>query len=213
MKTIRALPLALALLAPAAHAQYAYDYAPMTGDPTLDAVLDTINLLFNDEPDYYVEQIVYETQAPPVYVREYIVERRYAPADVYMIGEMSQLSGRSFNDVAKLFDANRSTAAGRGEGRGWGAVARQLGIKPGSAQFHALKGQMGKSNGKYKGYASRPGALLNDGPGNSGKAKGKAIDDGGPGNSGKAKGNSGKGNSGKGKPDAAGKGNGKGNKH
>ena len=139
MKTIRALPLALALLAPAAHAQYAYDYAPMTGDPTLDAVLDTINLLFNDEPDYYVEQIVYETQAPPVYVREYIVERRYAPADVYMIGEMAQLSGRSFNDVAKLFDANRNTLAGQGEGRGWGAVARQLGIKPGSAQFHQLK--------------------------------------------------------------------------
>jgi len=141
MKTIRLLPLALALLAPAAHAQYgndyrydndyAYDYAPRSGDPTLDAVLTTINELFGDEPDYYVEQIVHETRAPQRYVREYIVERDYAPADVYMIGELSQLSGRSFTDVASTFDANR--------GRGWGAMAKELGIKPGSAQFHQLK--------------------------------------------------------------------------
>lgn len=138
MKPIRLLPLAFALLAPAAHAQYsnydydyAYDYAPRSGDATLDAVLTTINELFGDEPDYYVEQIVYETRAPQHYVREYIVERDYAPADVYMIGELSQLSGRSFTDVASTFDSNR--------GRGWGAMAKELGIKPGSAQFHQLK--------------------------------------------------------------------------
>ncbi|HVF35752.1 MAG TPA: hypothetical protein VND91_10560 [Candidatus Saccharimonadia bacterium] len=141
MKPIRLLPLALALLAPAAQAQYgyeynydrdyAYDYAPRSGDPTLDAVLTTINDLFGDEPDYYVEQIVYETRAPQRYVREYIVDRDYAPADVYMIGELSQLSGKSFTDVANTFDANR--------GRGWGVMAKELGIKPGSAQFHQLK--------------------------------------------------------------------------
>lgn len=140
MKPIRLLPLAIALLAPAAHAQYsgysydydyAYDYAPRSGDPALDAVLTTINQLFGDEPDYYVEQIVYETRAPQRYVREYIVERDYAPADVYMIGELAQLSGKSFTDVARTFDANR--------GRGWGVMAKELGIKPGSAQFHQLK--------------------------------------------------------------------------
>ena len=131
MKLQRLLPLALALAAPVASAQYAYRYAPSTGDATLDAVLQTINALYNDEPDYYVDQIVYETRAQPVVVREYIVERRYAPADVYMIGELAQLSGRPFDDVAKRFDANR--------GRGWGVVAKELGIKPGSAQFHQLK--------------------------------------------------------------------------
>jgi hypothetical protein len=119
---------------------------------------------------------------------------------VYYASALAYASRRPLADVVRAYDENR--------GQGWGVVAQRMGIKPGSAQFHALKGQMGKSNGKYKGYASRPGALINDGPGNSGKAKGKAVDaryDGAPGNSGK----------GKGKPDAAGKGkgNGKGNKH
>jgi len=131
MKAMRVLPILLALAATTAHAQYAYGYDSRTGDPALDSVLDTINLLFNDEPDYYVDQIVYETQAPPVIVREYIVERHYAPADVYMIGELAQASGQPFATVASRFDANR--------GRGWGVIAKDLGIKPGSAQFHALK--------------------------------------------------------------------------
>lgn len=131
MKALRTLTLLLAVSATPAYAQYAYGYDSRTGDPTLDAVLDTINLLFNDEPDYYVDQIVYETQAPPVIVREYIIERHYAPADVYMIGELAQTSGLPFATVANRFDANR--------GRGWGVIAKDLGIKPGSAQFHALK--------------------------------------------------------------------------
>lgn len=147
-----ATALTLALLAPAARAQYyeevyvedyAYDYVPSTGDATLDAVLDAINVLFDDEPEYVVERIVYETHAPPVLVREYLVDRRYAPADVYMIGALAEASGRSFGDVAKRFDANRLGARTGGapgaRGAGWGKVARDLGIKPGSPQFHALK--------------------------------------------------------------------------
>ncbi len=192
MKALRTLTLLLAVSATPAYAQYAYDYDSRTGDPGLDAVLDTINLLFRDEPDYYVDQIVYETQAPPVIVREYIVERHYAPADVYMIGELSQSSGQPFAVVAERFDTNR--------GRGWGVIARDLGIKPGSAQFHALKngttvfvdrGKMkrakspkpGKTVGIYAphtpnhtaaGHAqSKPHGKGNSGKSDHGKAKGK----------------------------------------
>ena len=158
MKTrLLALALAAACAAPAA-AQY-------TGDPALDAVLETLNTLYYDEPDYYVEQIVYETRAQPVVVREYIVERRYAPADVYMIGELAQLSGKSFNDVAGLYDANR--------GQGWGAVARQLGIKPGSAQFHALKNGGSTIVERGRGHAGKPArAVRTSAPGPQGKGKG-----------------------------------------
>ena len=135
-----AAALAFAMLAPAANAQYyediyvedyAYDYVPSTGDATLDAVLDAINLLFDDEPDYVVERIVYETHAPPVLVREYLVEHRYAPADVYMIGALAQASGRDFRDVAKRYDSARAGSAAGARGGGWGKVARDLGIKPG----------------------------------------------------------------------------------
>lgn len=173
MKTkLLAIALAAACIAPA-QAQY-------TGDPALDAVLATLDALYYDEPDYYVEQIVYETRAQPVIVREYIHERRYAPADVYLIGELAQLSGKSFADVAGRYEANR--------GQGWGAVARDLGIKPGSAQFHALKDggalivERGKSRGRSAaapGHAGKPARVVKTagkGPGKGqgqGKGRGK----------------------------------------
>jgi hypothetical protein len=146
---ISALALALAAMLPmAAQAQlyyddydwddayddYAYvedDYVPLTGDAGLDAMLVSINARFNDQPVYYAEQLAVGTRVQPGTLRSYLVERRYAPADVYMMGELSQLTGKSVTDVANAYDANR--------GKGWGAVARSLGIKPGSAQFHQLK--------------------------------------------------------------------------
>jgi hypothetical protein len=174
---LRLLPLVLALAATSASAQYAYEYVPSTGDPTLDAVLDTINLLFRDEPEYYVEEIVYDTGVPVVYVEEYIVERRYAPGDVWMIAELSQQSGKSFEHVARTFDANR--------GRGWGAIAKEIGIKPGSPQFHALKND---ATGLVTRVKNKPGKGHGHAHGGGhGKAQSK-------GNSGKGKGNSGKGN-------------------
>lgn len=209
MKTrILALALSAALLPFAATAQqyyndyewddYAYDdyYAPSTGDAGLDTLLQAINALFNDQPDYYAERLVYETRVEPVIVREYLVERQYAPADVYMMGTLAQLSGKSFADVARTYEANR--------GQGWGNVARQLGIKPGSAQFHQLKNggnvfvQQGKARGKGRGDAARPvrtsqtvdAPVVQRGPahgkpaGHPGKGHGK-----GKGNNGKGKGN------------------------
>jgi hypothetical protein len=168
MKT-RLLALALAVaFVPVAQAQYddydygydydydgyAYDYddyAPLTGDSTLDAILAALNAAFADEPEYYSQQIVQETRLQPVIVQDYIVQRRYAPSDVYMMGELAQASGKSFADVARAYDANRA--------QGWGATARSLGIKPGSAQFHALKnGSTGiVQRGKGRGRANAPG--------------------------------------------------------
>lgn len=146
-KSLIALALA-ALLPAAAQAQYYYDdydwvetydeyvyyeddYAPLTGDPALDAMLESINARFNDAPVYYAEQLAVDTRLQPTLLRNYLVERRYAPADVYMMAELAQLTGKSVGEVASVYSANR--------GQGWGAVARSLGIKPGSAQFHQLK--------------------------------------------------------------------------
>lgn len=114
--------------------EYVYvedDYAPLTGDAELDSFLVSINVRFNEQPAYYAEQLAVSTTLQPTTLRSYLVERRYSPADVYMIGELAQLSGKSASQVASAYEANR--------GQGWGAVARSLGIKPGSPQFHELK--------------------------------------------------------------------------
>ena len=65
-------------------------------------------------------------------------------------------------------------------GQGWGVIAKRMGIKPGSAEFHALKGNVGKSSGRYKSHPGKGNQAkggYDDGPGDSGN-KGKGYDDG-----------------------------------
>lgn len=53
------------------------------------------------------------------------------PADSYMVLRLSELSHRPVKDVLRVYKADH--------GKGWGVMARQLGIKPGSKGFLALK--------------------------------------------------------------------------
>ncbi len=53
------------------------------------------------------------------------------PADAYMVMRLSEMSGQP---VERVVDTYRS-----GRGQGWGNLAKSLGIKPGSREFHALK--------------------------------------------------------------------------
>lgn len=53
------------------------------------------------------------------------------PADAYMVLKLAEMSGLSSSAVLKRYEANKH--------QGWGALAQSLGIKPGSAEFKALK--------------------------------------------------------------------------
>ena len=80
------------------------------------------------------------------------------PADAFMVFQLGQMSGTPPERVMEVY--------GPGKGKGWGVIAKELGIKPGSADFHALKngdlsftgkasghnGPSGKGNGKGKGH-------------------------------------------------------------
>jgi len=52
-------------------------------------------------------------------------------SDAYMIFRLGELSHRPVDEVISVYQANRK--------KGWGAMAKSLGIKPGSREFHALK--------------------------------------------------------------------------
>jgi hypothetical protein len=77
------------------------------------------------------------------------------PGDVYMALRLGELSKQPLNVVVTEIKTNK--------GKGWGVIAKNLGIKPGSAEFHALKqnrlpdynvggsSSPGKSKGKGKG--------------------------------------------------------------
>lgn len=52
-------------------------------------------------------------------------------ADAYMVMRLGEISGHDIDYVAEKYKANKS--------KGWGALAKSLGIKPGSRAFKALK--------------------------------------------------------------------------
>ena len=183
------LTLALGLSVSGALSAQVISYNPRTGDIRIDSELGYMNDYGRDNRDYFTDDVVNNFGAPRYLVNDLLTTRHWQPGDVYYACALAYQLHRPCGDVVKQYDSNR--------GQGWGVVAQRMGIKPGSAQFHALKGQVGKSNGKFKSRGN--------GPGNSGKRKndGVIIYDDGPAHSGdkgnKGKGNSDKGNSDKGK--------------
>ncbi|MCU0531636.1 MAG: hypothetical protein MUE76_06055 [Syntrophales bacterium] len=72
------------------------------------------------------------------------------PADAYIVFRLGEMSGRPYDRVLREYKTS--------QGKGWGVIAKSLGIKPGSKEFHALKrsqdlynGTDTKSKGKGKG--------------------------------------------------------------
>ena len=142
------LPLAvlLALGAASAHAQIvdsvAIVYSPRTGDTWIDTRLTDIDVYGRSYRDAFIEDVVLSYGAPRTVVRTWVVDRGYAPADVYYACAVAQQIGRPCVDVMNAYQKDR--------GQGWGVVAQRLGIKPGSPAFHALKGRVDTGHGKIK---------------------------------------------------------------
>lgn len=70
--------------------------------------------------------------------------------DIYLAVEIAKITKKSLDDVVKIYSANKT--------KGWGVIAKELGIKPGSPEFHALKGnakQKGNKPPKAKGNKSK----------------------------------------------------------
>lgn len=151
---IRYWLLALALAAPAAQAvdDFVFGFSPRTGDAFVDAQLGDINVYARGNTDGFIDDVVLSFGAPRPLVREYYLERRWAPGDIYYGCALAFQLGRPCAEVLDLY--------GRDHGKGWGALAQSLGIKPGSPAFHALKGKVGRGHGKMKGHAGggRPAA-------------------------------------------------------
>lgn len=68
--------------------------------------------------------------------------------EAYLCFRIGQMTGRDFDEVIRVYNSNKK--------KGWGFVAKEMGIKPGSPEFHALKDgkyvveTMGEKGGKEK---------------------------------------------------------------
>ncbi len=119
MKRILSILAAVALLVPA---------AAFAGG--LEVFLSNVNVQARaDMPGFSVGL---STQfGVPVTEVQAVLRTVHEPADAFMVLQLGQMAHRPPETVLAVYQPNRK--------KGWGAIAKDLGIKPGSAEFHALK--------------------------------------------------------------------------
>ena len=62
---------------------------------------------------------------------EIVLNNVEKPSDAYLVLRLGEMSKQPIENVIEKYKS--------GKGKGWGALAKSLGIKPGSKEFHALK--------------------------------------------------------------------------
>ncbi len=148
--------LALMLLA---NISFGQDYN--SGDTELDANLKIVNTNANKDLAAFKLELTktFNVALPKV---EACFKVGMNPGDAFIAFEISSIIKKPIEDVITVYKTSKS--------KGWGAMAKELGIKPGSAEFHALKG---KAKDKSKGNSKDKGDKGNGkSKGNSGKSNG-----------------------------------------
>lgn len=131
---LRTIALAAALIAAAGSAaaqDFVFGWNPRSGDVWVDQRLGDINQYGTRYREPFIDEVSRYYGAPRDFVSDLIVRQRWAPGDVYYACSIAQIIGRPCRYVVDEWN--------RDHGQGWGALAKRLGIKPGSAEFHRLK--------------------------------------------------------------------------
>jgi hypothetical protein len=127
--------------------------APGVASATLDSFLSSVNVQARaDLPGFHAT--VSAQFGVPVPQVEAVLGMVATPADAFMVFQLGQMAHRPPETVVQTYQAHK--------GKGWGVIAKELGIKPGSREFHALKNgdlvygdaatnSSGKGKGKGKG--------------------------------------------------------------
>lgn len=121
---------------------------PGTGDGTVDKRLTAINEQAKSDLRNFVTRTSGHFGVPPEVV-DGLLNRKMPPADVYMSILLSKITKKPVENVVEVYDANK--------GKGWGVIAKEMGIKPGSKEFHALKKDNFALKGKGKDKAKGKG--------------------------------------------------------
>ncbi len=124
-----------------------FSISAKSGDVELDASLNDINIKAKGDLKLFKQDLAVEFSIGEPKIDKMIVDLNMSPADTYMVLQVANLTKKEPDAVLNSFTANKD--------KGWGAIAKEMGIKPGSAEFHALKGKAkgkkdkgGKGNGK-----------------------------------------------------------------
>ncbi len=115
---------------------------PSSGNSGLDSALAELNASARLDFGSYKADIGLRYNLSSSKIEYWHVNLRMQPSDIFMAAEISILSGRPIDRVIAIYQTDKA--------RGWGHIAKQLGIKPGSAEFKALKNKAYSCSGKIK---------------------------------------------------------------
>jgi hypothetical protein len=159
---------------------YAQDYR--TGDADFDASLKLVNTNAKENLSDFKSDLSKRFSVELSKV-ETCFTSGMNPGDAFMAFQIASVKKIPIENVITVYKTSKS--------KGWGEMAKELGIKPGSSEFHALKGKAkekskgnsGKSatvsKGSTKKVSNKDSAPKSNGNhsgkpnGNSGKGKGK----------------------------------------
>ena len=135
-----------------------------TGDQEMDGIVKEMNTKAQTDMNAFVNEVSTNCGVPKKNIDE--ATKTMNPGDVYMAAQVAKASNKPFEEVTKSFKANK--------GKGWGEIAKEMGIKPGSAEFHKMKDAMkAKGNSKGKEHGNN-GKGKDHGKGNENENSGKA---------------------------------------
>ncbi len=113
-----------------------------SGDAGLDASLNSINIQASADLGSFTAQLSVEFGAKQAQLQTWMKSEKLRPAEVYLVLELGRIAKKPPATVIAIYKKNK--------GKGWGAVAQAMGIKPGSAEFKALKASASAHNKKLK---------------------------------------------------------------
>ena len=159
----------------------AFALTPSTGDKVLDSRLDAVNAYAEKNMDSFITNLstTYHVDRETI---QGMLNKGMKPSDVYMSLRVAQVTGQPTQQVEKGYLSNKA--------KGWGVIAKSMGIKPGSEDFQSLKSGASDITGKGKAQAHE-----SKDKGMSGKDSDKSSD-GGHGKGGHGNGGSGGGDHG-----------------
>ena len=119
----------------------------------INSFLDSLNIQARADMNGFAARVSTQFGVPEVQVRT-VIGTVKEPADAFMVFQLGQMTRKPPETVVRVYQTRR--------GKGWGVIAKELGIKPGSPEFHALKrgdfvlsgapgGGPGEGHGKGKG--------------------------------------------------------------
>jgi hypothetical protein len=96
----------------------------------LDSFLSSVNVQARADMNGFSIRLGAQFGVPVPQVQA-ILRTVESPGDAFMCLQLGQMTHKQPEVVMATYESHK--------GKGWGVIAKELGIKPGSAEFHALK--------------------------------------------------------------------------